>query len=118
MLPSCIDGSVHVADLSRAQLLRLWRKAEESIDLPFGEELHRLKGQVGDPTDIFFGIQADLRGHQLQLVRGGLEADTLAQVGDAPHTLPHEQLETADVQAGQQCGRLAGVSRGDELRPE
>ena len=42
--PWLVRGHVedHVADLAGAQLLRLWRKAEERIGFPFGEQLHEV----------------------------------------------------------------------------
>src|SRR2546422_6419648 len=63
--PRTVDRAVddHVADLLRAQRLRLWWESEEGVDLPFGEQPHRFGRGVGDPVDVLFGIEPDVRGH-------------------------------------------------------
>ena len=38
---SVVGVEDHTADLAGAQLLRLRREAEEGVDLPVGEQLHR-----------------------------------------------------------------------------
>src|SRR6516164_5855047 len=55
----------HVTDTTRMQLLGLWRKPKEGVDLPGGKQLERLQLPVGNPLKIVFGIEADISRHQL-----------------------------------------------------
>jgi hypothetical protein len=121
--PRAVHGAVDddVADMPRAQILRLGRKAQKGIDLSFHELLDRLDGTVGDPAYVLDGVEPDMRGHQgHQHVRGRppvLHPDAPAlEIRDVADVFLREQFEAADMRAGQDHDRLAasiaGISNG------
>jgi len=52
-----------LADVLRAQFLRLRREAEERVDLALDEQIFRLFRRIGDPAQVFLGIEPDLGRH-------------------------------------------------------
>ena len=109
----------HVPDLLRPQFLRVWREAQEGVDLPLGEELHRLRRGMRDPGDVLPGIQPHVGHHAgeedvlagAQLVhRDGLPL----QVTDRADPLRPEQLEAADMHPRQDDDRIPRVHLDDE----
>src|SRR5438128_1936808 len=92
----------HVPDLFGAELLRHWRKTDERVDLPLGQELDRLGWRMQDPVDVLVGVKPYILGHTGQeevmhtlMLR---DSDGLPlQVADGMHPLCPEQLEAADV---------------------
>ena len=64
--PGLVRGRVedHVADLAGAQLLRLGRKAEEGVDLAFGEQLHGVSRRASATHSMSsVGIEPDVCRH-------------------------------------------------------
>src|SRR6516225_503883 len=63
--PRTIDGGTQdlMSDMSIPEMLRLWRKAYECVDLSVHEQLNRLDGRLDDPMDVLAGIKPDMRGH-------------------------------------------------------
>src|SRR5687767_7499578 len=61
-----------VADLLRPELLRLWWKAQETVDFSLSQKLHRFGGWVNNPVDLFSGVKADIGCHagKKDVVRG------------------------------------------------
>jgi hypothetical protein len=116
-----VHGAVddHVADLPRAQILRLRRKAHKGVDLSSHELLDRLDGGVRGPANILGGVQPDMRRHQgYQHVRGRppvLHADAPAfEVRDGADAFLREQFEAADMDARQHRERCSGIDGGNE----
>jgi len=111
-----------VADFPGAQLLRLGRTAEKSVDLALREQRHRADIRAGgNPPDIVGGVEPDMggRGGQKDVCAPaqGLNADALFfQITDAVDAFPREQFEAADVDAGQQDDRFAGIDCRDPVR--
>ncbi len=106
------------ADLPGAQLLRLGWKAQESVDLSFGEKLHWSDGAAGDPAYLLAGVDADFGGddRQKQVLRRtqGCDTDAAApQLDHAADVFIHKQLEAADVYAGQCLHLDAAIDPGD-----
>src|SRR5262249_24448676 len=91
--PGAVQSAVdhHVPDPLRSQFQRLWWEAQESIDLPRGEELYGLVWGMRDPGDVLLGIQSHIGGHtgEEDIVGG-------AQVGDG-HSLPLQVADGADL---------------------
>src|SRR5207248_6265947 len=60
--PRAIEAAIddHVADLLLTKLLRNRRKADQCINLPISQELHRLRHEVEDEIDIPLGVDADM----------------------------------------------------------
>jgi hypothetical protein len=52
-----------MTDLLRTQLLRVWRSCQESVDLFFCEEAHRLARGMFNDVDILTGVYAHMRRH-------------------------------------------------------
>src|SRR5205823_3595272 len=63
--PWAVSGGIddYVADVARAQFLRLRRKADKRIDLAVGKQLHRALGRIYDPMNLLGGIEAHISRH-------------------------------------------------------
>src|SRR5262249_7899337 len=63
--PGLVQRAVHydVADLLRAQLLRIGRESQVGVNFPFGEESLGLRGGVDDPVDVRAWVDAHVRRH-------------------------------------------------------
>src|SRR2546425_1365104 len=61
--PRAIHAAVDhdVADLLRAERLRIGREPQEGVNLTFGQELHRLGRRVRRPIDVLVRVQAYVR---------------------------------------------------------
>src|SRR5438067_709710 len=108
-----------MADFAGAQILRLWRKSQERIDLAVGKKLRRPGRGTRDPLNIPGRIEADMGGHRVkEKVRAGAEAlDAYflsLQVQDAADVFPRKQFEAADVLAAHDGDRFAGIDRDQE----
>src|SRR5439155_8208806 len=119
--PRAVDGAVQhdVSDLPRAEVLRIGREAEERVDLPLGQELLRLRGRIRRPGNVLAGIEADLRGDArgADVLGGPKRADgdgRALEVADRPHPVSSDQLEAADMYAGQDHDGYAFVDGDDE----
>jgi hypothetical protein len=112
-----------MADLAGAQFLRLGRKAEEGVDLSFGEQLPRGDFRARHPVDVLHRVEPDMGGHGGQEhVRGrrkALHAHRPAlQIGDAANALVTEELEAPGMHASNDGDRLSGIDRDDQGRGE
>src|SRR5262249_14831652 len=113
----------HVADLAGAEFLRFGWKTQECIDLSLDEKLFRLDRWSGNPVYVLDGVEPDIGGHageeQVRTRAQDLHAHASAlQIRDAANALASEQLEAADMDAGQHFDRFARVHRDDERRGE
>jgi len=69
---------------------------------------------VDGPDDVRFGIETDVSGHgrdqYVSCIPRARDRERLAfQVSDGPHALAREDLDAADVDAGQENDRVAGI---------
>ena len=98
----------------RTQTLRFWRKSEEGVDLTLSKQLDRFDRPARHPFDVLGGIEFNQRRHRAkENVGAGLEplnADgSTLQIGDTTYALPGEQLETADMNPGQNSNAQATI---------
>src|SRR5215831_2052843 len=104
-----------------AQFLRLGWNSEIRVDLARCKQFERLFRRVGDPVNIAERVEADPRRQRAEKDLGArperLSADTLApEIHDPADRAAREQLEAADMHAGQNRDWRATVDRSDELR--
>jgi hypothetical protein len=92
-------------------------------DLAVGEDILRRGRTAGDPTDAARRVEPDMRGHHrheemlARPERGYPNSPTL-EVGDAADVAVGEQLEAADMHAGQHSDRTAAVDKRDPFGRE
>src|SRR6516162_5522397 len=94
----------------------LWyrRKGEAGVDFAVRKQLGRGWRLAGDPVDVVGRVEPDMPGHnrheQMIARAEGGDADCPAfEVGNAVNALFPEQLEAADMDAGQHRDRAAAI---------
>src|ERR1700738_4441541 len=111
-----------MAGIASSQLLRLRRKPQEVIDLPFREQIQRVDRRVGagHPANVLGGVEPDMSSHQGQQIGWTrLEADAFAlQLANASDAFLGQQFVTAAMRAGEHDDRRAGVDRLDMIERE